>query len=260
MSDGDFVKFLGTAGARFMTARQLRASGGAWYSLGGFQFLLDPGPGTLVRCAASRPRLDPLELDALVLSHNHLDHSGDINVMIEAMTDGGYRRRGRVFCPRQALEDDPVILHYLRGFVEQFVILEEGGRYELAPGLVLRTPLRHRHPSETYGLVLERPGSKICHVADTLYFPELEQAYAGADVLILHVVRLKKDDSDQRDIQHLNLDDARRLIERLRPRLAILTHFGMTMHRAKPWELAQKLSEETGVEVRAASDGAKFDL
>ena len=64
----------------------------------------------------------------------------------------------------------------------------------------------------------------------------------------------------KRDIQHLNLDDARSLIERIRPRLAILTHFGMTMHRARPWELAQKLSEETGLEVRAASDGAKFDL
>ena len=42
--------------------------------------------------------------------------------------------------------------------------------------------------------------------------------------------------------------------------LAILTHFGMTMHRAKPWELAQQLSQETGVEVRAASDGTTFEL
>ncbi len=73
MASSDFVKFLGTAGARFMTARQLRSTGGDWYSLQGFQFLLGPGLGTLVRCAARRPRLDPLRLDALILSHNHLD-------------------------------------------------------------------------------------------------------------------------------------------------------------------------------------------
>ena len=259
MASGDFVKFLGTAGARFMTTRQLRSTGGVWYSLQGFQFLLDPGPGTLVRCAASRPRLDPLTLDALVLSHKHLDHSADINVMIEAMTDAGFRKRGRVYCSREALEDDPVVLRYLRGFVEEFLILEEGGQYELAPGLRLRTPLRHRHPSETYGLVLETPNTIICHVVDTLYVPELEQTYRG-DVLILHVVRLRRDEKDTRDIQHLTLDDARRLISRIRPRLAILTHFGMTMHRAKPWELAQQLSQETGVEVRAASDGTTFEL
>ena len=127
------------------------------------------------------------------------------------------------------------------------------------PAWRLRTPLRHRHPAETYGLVLETPHLTVSHVVDTLYFPELEQAYAG-DLLILHVVRLRRDEKDTRDIQHLTLDDARRLIGQIRPRLAILTHFGMTMHRAKPWELAQQLSQETGVEVRAASDGATFEL
>ena len=261
MPERDYIKFLGTAGARVMTARQLRATGGVWYSLQGFQLLLDPGPGSLVRCAASRPRLDPLTLDALVLSHNHLDHSGDVNVMIEALTDGGFRRRhGRVFCPREALEDDPVVLRYLRGWVQEFVRLEEGGSYHLSPGLEMRTPIRHRHPAETYGLVFRTPSLTLGHIADTLYFPELEEAYAGCQVLVLHVVRLRKDEKDTRDIQHLTLDDARRLITAIHPRVAILTHFGMTMHRAQPWELARQLSDETGVEVHAARDGMKFEL
>jgi ribonuclease BN (tRNA processing enzyme) len=256
----DSVKFLGTAGARFVMARQLRSSAGVWYSLRGFQFLLDPGPGTLVRCAASRPRLDPLQLDAVVLSHKHLDHSGDVNVIIEAMTDGGFKKRGRLFCPREALDDDPVVLRYLRGFLAGIVPLEEGGRYELAPDLALRTPLRHLHSAETYGLRLEMPGLTIGHIVDTLYFDRLAEAYAGCQVLVLHVVRLKKDEKDNRDIQHLTLDDARRLIAGIRPRVALLTHFGMTMLRAKPWELARQLSEETGVEVHASSDGATFQL
>ncbi len=258
-SGQDFLKFLGTGGARFMMARQMRASGGAWLSLAGCQVMVDPGPGALVRCAASRPRLDPVKLDAIVLSHAHLDHCGDINAMIEAMTDGGFKKRGRVFCPREALEDDPVIYRYLRSFVNEFVLLEEGGSYEVGAGLRLRTPLRHRHAAETYGLVFEGDGRTLAWITDTLYFPELERAYAG-DVLVLNVVLLKKPPEDRPDIQHLTLDDARVLIGAIRPRTAILTHFGMTMHRARPWELARRLTEETGVPVHAASDGWRFEL
>lgn len=242
-----------------MMVRQLRATAGAWLSLAGCQILVDPGPGAVVRCASSRPRLDPLTLDAIVLSHAHLDHCGDINVMIEAMTDGGFKKRGRVLCPREALEGDAVILRYLRDFVNEVVLLEEGGSYPLAPGLCLRTPLRHRHPAETYGLVFETNSRTVSWITDTLYFPELERAYTG-DVLILNVVLLKKAANDRRDIQHLTLDDARALVRAIRPRLAILTHFGMTMHRAKPWEMARQLSEETGIDVRAASDGLRLEL
>jgi hypothetical protein len=32
------------------------------------------------------------------------------------------------------------------------------------------------------------------------------------------------------------------------------------MWRAKPWTVARRLSEETGVRVMAASDGMRFDL
>jgi hypothetical protein len=34
----------------------------------------------------------------------------------------------------------------------------------------------------------------------------------------------------------------------------------MTMWRAKPWELAKKLTDETGILVIAARDGMRFDL
>ncbi|MFN7171153.1 MAG: hypothetical protein ACK4NT_07985, partial [Candidatus Omnitrophota bacterium] len=59
----DFIKFLGTAGARFVMIRQLRASGGLWISSGDINVLIDPGPGSIVRCASSRPKLDPSKLD-----------------------------------------------------------------------------------------------------------------------------------------------------------------------------------------------------
>ena len=59
---------------------------------------------------------------------------------------------------------------------------------------------------------------------------------------------------------HLSAVEAGEIINRIKPRAAILTHFGMTMWRAKPWEVASRLSDETGVRVIAARDGMSFDL
>ena len=61
-------------------------------------------------------------------------------------------------------------------------------------------------------------------------------------------------------VDHLSLPDAEHIIAELKPKAAILTHFGTTMWRAKPWEIAERLSEKTGVKVIAARDGMKFDL
>jgi len=106
-----FVKFIGTAGARFVVMKQLRSSGGVWLSSGRTHLYIDPGPGALVRCLSSRPRMDPSALDGIVLTHKHLDHSNDVNVMIEAMTEGGFRKKGVLFAPEDALEKDPVVFN-----------------------------------------------------------------------------------------------------------------------------------------------------
>ena len=95
----NILRFLGTAGARFVMIKQLRSSGGMWLELGGSRILVDPGPGSLVRATSGRPKLDPTKLDAIIITHKHLDHTGDLNVMIEAMTEGGFRKRGLVFVP-----------------------------------------------------------------------------------------------------------------------------------------------------------------
>ena len=82
----NYLKFLGTGGARVVVAKQARSSGGIWLSLQGVNLLLDPGPGALVRCWSSRPKMDPTDLDGIIISHKHLDHTGDVNAMIEGMT------------------------------------------------------------------------------------------------------------------------------------------------------------------------------
>ncbi len=85
--------------------RQLCASGGIWVSREGTNILIAPGPGSLVRCGARRAGLDPSVLDGIILTHKHLDHSNDVNVMIEAMTGGGFKKRGTLLCSHDALDE-----------------------------------------------------------------------------------------------------------------------------------------------------------
>ena len=257
---GDHIRFLGTAGARFVMITQARSSAGALYDVGGFRLLVDPGPGCLVRCHRSRPKIDPSRLDAILLTHGHLDHGGDANVMIEAMTQGGHRRQGTLFAPAEALEDDPIVLRYVRGYLGALEVLAEGKSWQLAPDLTLTTPVRHRHGAETYGFRLATPALRVSHIADTLYFPELAGHYAPCDVLVVHVVLYEIDPERKKRILHLDAADATRLIREVAPRVAVITHFGMNMLRAKPWEVAAKMADDTGIQVVAASDGMTFDL
>ena len=250
----DFIKFLGTAGARFVMINQLRSSAGIWVSLNGTNILIDPGPGTLIRCLSSKPKLNPRQLDAIILTHRHIDHSNDVNLMIEAMTNGGFDRRGKVFAPRDALEGEPVIFSYAREEVEEVEVLEEGKRYTIK-NMEFDTPVRHVHGVETYGLNLYGDGVTISLISDTRYFEGIEKHYRG-DILILNVVRMEP----REDILHLSLRDAEKIIETNRPKLAILTHFGMGILRAKPWKLAEEMSKRLNLNVIAANDGMMVDV
>lgn len=254
-SPGSII-FLGTGGARIVVAKQIRASGGMWVSMNGTDLLLDPGPGCLVKCRTRKEKLDATKLDAIVLSHNHLDHSGDVNAMIEAMTDGGFRPKGILLAARECLDSDPVVLRYVRDYLDEVRQLREGGRYVVG-GLTLSTPISHRHGgAETYGVVLAPSGAgpTVAYVADTRYFPELGEAYR-ADILVLNVVFLTR-----RDYDHLCVEDAEALIRAIAPGLAVITHFGMTVIRAKPWEVAAGLESSTGIRTIAARDGMTLSL
>ncbi len=251
-----FIKFLGTAGARFVVLRQLRASGGIWLSIENTNLYIDPGPGALVRCLSSKPRLDPASLDGILLTHKHLDHSNDVNAMIEAMTDGGFKKRGVLFAPRDALEEDPVVLRYVRDYVRKIEILKENSEYRIGE-IQFSTAQKHHHRVETYGLNFKTSPHTLSIITDTKFFPELPDLYRG-EILVIHVVRLKPIGDDP--IDHLSIDDVKTIIKKSKPKLTLLTHFGMTMVKAKPWVVAEELEKELGRRVIAARDGMKLDL
>jgi len=132
--------------------------------------------------------------------------------------------------------------------------MEEGKSYTIN-NISFTTPVRHEHPVETYGMVFTTPEHTFAYIADTNYFERLHQYYAS-ELIIINMVLTEP----RPPIQHLSVPDAERIIREIKPKVAILNHFGLHVWQKKPWKIAEKLSEKTGVRVIAARDGMKFDL
>lgn len=229
-----------------------------WFRFGETQIHVDPGPGALVRALSHVPPFNPRELDAIVISHKHLDHAGDVTAMVEAMTSGGFRKRGLLLAPGDALSGEPTVLPYVQRFVERIdVVQERGGPYRIG-GVEMRSSIKHIHSVETYGMHFAHGDMRVSYLPCGRYFDKLVEDYADAhpDVLILNVLRFR----DGMDVDHLTWDQARAIVEGVRPRVAIFQHFGTKMLEADPQALAQTIEDDLGIRAIAAYDGRTVEL
>ncbi len=246
------ITFLGTAGARVMVANQIQASGGMWLNLNGTEILIDPGPGSIVQ--STKRNLQADKLTAIILSHRHLDHSGDVNIMAEAMTQGGFKPHGRIFLPADALGPEPVVFSYLKEYIDGIEVLQEGKSYQINH-ISFTTPVRHVHTVETYGLKFRVGSYEFSYIADTRYFDKLIENYRS-ELIIINVVFVE----NHFKVDHLAVGDVEKIISGIKPKVAILTHYGMQLWKAHPWEVAEQLTQKTGIQVVAARDGMQYDL
>lgn len=255
MAHKNFIKFIGTAGARFVTISQTRASGGTWVSFEGTNILIDPGPGSLVKCLEATPKLDPSMLDAIIVTHKHIDHSNDINIMVEAMTKGGSLKKGIVFVPGDMLQGDSIFLQYAQKLPEKIISLQANERYQIG-NISFATPLRHAHSMvETYGLKFTFGAKTVSFIIDTKYSKDLAGAYK-ADIVIVNTVFI----DPLEHVDHLSVKEAGRIINDMRPQKAVLTHFGRDVLKFGPESLSKALARDCGIEVVAAQDGMVLAL
>ncbi len=252
-SKKDKIIFLGTGGARFVIARQLRATGGIFFRIGGKNILVDPGPESYYRFLTYLPKFNPEKIDAIILTHKHIDHSADINVYLDVLTQGGFKKNGVLLAPSDAFGKGGVIFDYLLEFLKEIKIIMPGFEVELN-GLKIKFPIKHEHRVETYGFTLSYNNYSISYIVDTKFFPQLINAYKG-DIIILSLLKLESS-----EIDHLSVSDCEKIILGIKPKVAIITHFGMTIIREGPSNIARQLRERTGILVLAAEDGKYYDI
>ncbi|MFQ5647718.1 MAG: MBL fold metallo-hydrolase [Candidatus Aenigmatarchaeota archaeon] len=250
------ITFLGTGGGRFVVITQLRATGGWVLEMDGQMLHIDPGPGALVRAKQCKAKLR--KLTGVLCSHAHPEHYTDLEVVIEAMTEGATERRGVLIASEHVLKGGgnyrQVVSPYHQKVVEKVVMLKPEGSTRVGDIKVTATPTKH---GEAKGIGFVFKGSHtVGYTSDGEYFPGMEKHYRRCDCLIMNVLR-------PRGVtwpQHMNTGDAAKLVARAKPKLAVIQHFGMLALKAGPEKEAAWVQKETGVKTVAARDGMVLEL
>lgn len=250
------ITFLGTAGGRILIMTQLRASGGWILEMDGERIHVDPGPGALVR--SRQYGIDLRKLTCLIISHAHPDHYTDSEMVVESLTDGTRKKRGVLIGNEFAINggDDhrQAVSPFHLKLLERYEVMKPGDKTKIGKIEITATPTKHSE-SKALGFVFR--GSKtLGYTGDSEYFEGMEKYFEGCDYLVLNVLRPRGTNWPK----HMNTEQAAKIISSVKPKLAILQHFGMLMIKAGEAKEARWIEEKTGVKTIAAKDGMTIDL
>jgi ribonuclease BN (tRNA processing enzyme) len=281
------IVFLGSGGGRRMCSTQARKTGGLYveFGLGGdpgrsetssrfqnashfendaFSFAIDPGPGALVNAIAFD--LKPDKWKGILVSHHHIDHVNDVNVIIDAIDTN--MRKSKLYpflvaeerCIRQSKKTDPYpyVTAYHQGLVKNMHVAKPGGKLKIA-GLEIEMS-KALHYAPNIGFAISCSGFKIGYPADGSYYPGQEKNYEDCDVLILNVPWPKGYDAPKNI--HMTLDDAIALVRAIerKPKLVVISHLSFNMLRANMYKQERIFREATRVKCISADDFLEIDL
>jgi phosphoribosyl 1,2-cyclic phosphodiesterase len=250
------VVFLGTGGGRFTTITQKRRTGGIRILSKRLNLQVDPGPGALIYSLEAG--LNPQKIKAVLVSHRHPDHYTNAEILVEAMTQGMLKKRGIIAAPPNILignkETGPAISTYHQQMTQKVIVVKPGVNFMVGKTKVVTTQARHTDP-DAVGFRFEIPEvGAIGYTADTEYFEGIEEEYRGVRILIISVMR----PLGSPWTGHMTPKEVVKLVEDVKPEMAVATHFGMKMLFSGPNYEVKVIEEKTGVPTVAAFDGMKL--
>ncbi len=252
--------FIGTGGGRINLLRRLRSTGGFRIN-GPPNIHVDPGPGAL--SDGMRHRQDPLKLDAVIVTHHHIDHCNDASLMVEGMSQFGLKKKGILIGSKYVIEGngkgDRGVDSYHQSLCEEVLAAEPGKKksFKTKRGDFHFECIKAVHDSpDAFGLKLQTGGKTIGYTGDTEPYKGMSGNYVGCDALIVNVLKPSEDAYKG----HMTASQAKKFIGKAGPDLAILTHLGMKMILGHSSKVAKEIEEETGIKTIAARDGMKIQL
>ncbi len=248
------IVFLGTGGGRVNLIKQFRGTGGFRINTD-LNIHVDPGPGALL--SSIKFKQDPTKINLLFVSHVHIDHSNDANLMIEAMSDYALKKKGILLASKSVIKGD-------RGFdppISKYHLKKPSKTLVMKPGIKFTdrklslTATKTKHDDKTaIGFVLEAEGRRIGYTSDTEYFKGLGLQYKGCDYLIVNNLKPKDDGIPD----HLASEDTIKILKEAKPKKAVLSHLGAKFIDRPAEVEANMIEEESGVRTIAAKDGMRI--
>jgi phosphoribosyl 1,2-cyclic phosphodiesterase len=236
---------------------QRRSSGGIWFSYGSARGVIDPGPGSLVRICEAGPPLSPIDINAILVTHRHIDHSSDVNALAEGMTLMTHSPKGFILLTRDCMENgDGVLMSYLRGRIKSIAFHEDGALVSPSEGTTVESVAHSHHGVQCYGLIFRGNGLPVWGViSDTGPMPQFAERYAECELLVINTALMYP----RSRLDHMALSDVKSLLEFLRPKTAVITHMGGELLDRGGEYISKRLSSER-TRVIAATDGMTLNL
>ncbi len=253
------IVFLGTGGGRINLLKQFRRTGGFRINSESANIHVDPGPGGLTNSIHFKQ--NPLRLDVLIVTHAHIDHCNDANIIIEGISRHALKKRGILIASKQAVDGgknkDRVITLYHQEKIDRIYKAKEGDRkkFKTTKGEFEIEIIKAEHDAEdAFGFRLFIDGKVIGYTGDTEYYRGIGKKYMDCDYLIVNCMKPAEDPYKG----HMTTEDVISLLKDAKPGLAVISHMGMKMLKAGPKKEAEKIAKKSKVKTIAAYDGLKL--
>jgi ribonuclease BN (tRNA processing enzyme) len=192
------------------------------------------------------------------VSHPHSDHVEGLSSIIEGMADFGREKNSLLITHPRCLEPRYALIpEQYKDYLKKLVTLDENQGIKIGDLTIIA--LRAEHGDvPSIGFRFVTPNCKLTYTGDTEYFDEMRKVYSDSDVIIFNLLRPDGD----RLAGHLCTDDVVRIINEMetKPKLVLITHFGMKMIKSNPIMQARDIFKKTGVPVTAVNDGQKINI
>jgi ribonuclease BN (tRNA processing enzyme) len=231
-------------------------SSGYLVSSGNTTVLCDAGFGTFAELTG---KMDPAELDAVVLSHRHPDHCVDLLALHHALAYGPYERFGLpVFCAPGVGTRLAEFLGAGEGhvFFDVFDFHEVGETNHVEIGSIDLRFAVTSHSVPTIAVRFEAQGRSLTYSADTGPgggFPELA---AGSNTILCEA-SIEGERDDHHFVHHLTAKDAGEIARAAGADRLILTHLPPSLSRERSLAAAEAVF---GGETVIASPGDVYPI
>lgn len=295
------IIFLGVAAGGYAVSQGSR-TGGFVLHTGNKRIHVDPSVSAIrdsrdyTICTGEN--LDPILTDALLVTHNHIDHAGGVEEYAEIWLPFSSVMKKTIIANKTVLrgnfkfDQGPRLDKYKKAKIDVHS-LNPDERVDLEDITIRATraihteafdPITRRSGGNCIGFVVETPFGSIGVTGDTEYYDSMADEFSDVDYLVAYVVqeRSRAKGEPERysagDIvtgkeaphaQFLGELGVEKLLKEIKPRVCMLTHYGdqlatfmnrKLVYKDIPEAIAKRIENNSGVRTIACLNGMKIGL